>query len=64
MGTRLISQRRGKGGPTFTTPSHRFHAPAVYPHPGKTVRGQVLRLISNPAHSAVLAEVLLEDGKV
>lgn len=64
MGTRLIPQRRGKGGPTFRTPSHRFYAPAVYPHPQGTLRGQVVKLLSDPAHSAVLAEVLLENGKI
>lgn len=60
----MVQQRRGKGGPPFVTPKHRFYAPAVYPQKKATVRGEVLKLVESPAHSALLAEVLLEDGSI
>ncbi|MBI4360636.1 50S ribosomal protein L2 [Candidatus Micrarchaeota archaeon] len=63
MGTRLIPQRRGKGGPTFRTPKHRFFGAAQYLAPTpETLNGEVIGLLSSPAHSAVMADVLLENG--
>ncbi len=63
MGTRLIPQRRGKGGPAFKSPGHRFYAPTQYTHFQGTRRGQVMSLMPEPAHSAVMAELLLENGE-
>ncbi|MBI2444949.1 50S ribosomal protein L2 [Candidatus Micrarchaeota archaeon] len=63
MGTRLIPQRRGKGGPAFKTPSHRFYDATQYVHVSGTMRGQVMRLLTDPAHSTVMADILLENGK-
>lgn len=63
MGTRLIPQRRGKGGPAFKTPSHRFYDATQYVHVQGTMRGQVMQLLTDPAHSTVMADVLLENGQ-
>jgi len=63
MGTRLIPQRRGKGGPAFKTPSHRFFDATQYVHVQGTMRGQIMQLLTDPAHSTVMAVVLLENGK-
>lgn len=63
MGTRLIPQRRGKGGPAFKTPKHRFFDATQYVHQDGTLRGQVMQLLTDPAHSSVIADVLLENGK-
>ncbi len=63
MGTRLIPQRRGKGGPAFKTPSHRFFDATQYVHVAGTMRGQIMQLLTDPAHSTVMAVVLLENGK-
>ncbi len=63
MGTRLIPQRRGKGGPAFKTPSHRFYDATQYVHVPGTMRGQVMQLLTDPAHSTVMADVLLENGQ-
>ncbi len=63
MGTRLVNQRRGKGGPTFRTPKHRFYGAAAYVQSNKPLRGQVMGLLSSPAHSTVMADVLLDNGE-
>jgi large subunit ribosomal protein L2 len=63
MGTRLVNQRRGKGGPTFRTPKHRFFGSAKYVKSIQTLRGQVMGLLSSPAHSTVMADVMLDNGE-
>ena len=64
----MISQRRGKGKPTFRAPSHRFKARAKYrsyderEKTGK-VRGEVMGFVDDPGRSSVLMKVLYDDGK-
>ncbi len=65
MGKPLITQRRGKGSPTFQANHTRFKADAVYRSipQGKTMKAQVVDLIDDPARTVVLAKLLYEDGK-
>lgn len=65
MGTVLISQKRGKGGPIYRTPRHRFTSDAKYPSiSGEKVRGEVLEFILDPSKDVPLARIMLEDKKI
>ena len=62
MGKRIITQRRGRGTPTYTSPSHRFAGEISYrkydeAERNEVVYGTVTDLISCPGHSAPLAKV-------
>lgn len=63
MGKRIIPQRRGRGSPRYTSPSHRYKGDITYTPKfyGKGIGGQVIDLIDDPARSAPLAEIMLED---
>lgn len=65
MGKRIITQRRGRGGPRFKSPSHRFMGNIVYPQNTgvykEGIGGQVIDLIHDPVRSAPLVRVLLEN---
>ncbi|MFH0835452.1 MAG: 50S ribosomal protein L2 [Candidatus Micrarchaeota archaeon] len=63
MGKPLTQQRRGKGGPPFLSPGHRFVSPGHYPAISGTQRGEVIELIQDPSKDVLLARVLLEDGR-
>ncbi len=64
MGKRIIQQRRGKGGPRYLAPGHRYFAPIGYAQiKGKSVRGEVIDIINSVAHSAPLMMVLYENGQ-
>jgi large subunit ribosomal protein L2 len=60
MGKPLIQQRRGKGSPAYTAPSHRFFTKLKYPK-NLAGRGQVVRFIDDPARTTILAEILMEN---
>jgi large subunit ribosomal protein L2 len=63
MGHRITTQSRGKGGPTYRVPSHRYKA--ALRHAGKgetTIRGTVLDIEHDPARHSPIALVRLEDG--
>jgi len=65
MGRRIQGQRRGRGGPTFRAPSHRYKAELSHKKPESgdgTVSGEVVGIEHDPARSAPLAEVEFEDG--
>jgi len=62
MGKRIIPQRRGKGSPTYRSPSHRHLAQPGYPKTEKTV-GEVIEIHHAPGRSAPLAEVKFEGGE-
>ncbi len=62
MGKRIIPQRRGKGSPTYRSPSHRHLAQAGYPNSQETV-GEVVELHHAPGRTAPLAEVEFEHGE-
>ena len=63
MGKPLTQQRRGKAGPPFLSPGHRFVSPGRYPAISGTLRGEVLELVQDPSKDVLLARVLLEDGR-
>jgi large subunit ribosomal protein L2 len=60
MGKRLIQQARGKGGPKYRSPSHKYKYSVKYPV--TPVKGTVKELINDPARTSVIAKVKYEDG--
>lgn len=69
MGKRILVQRRGRGSPVFTAPTHKRVAPAKYPNLStigiidKVLKGQILELLHDPGRGAPLAYVELETGE-
>ncbi|MBN2250562.1 MAG: 50S ribosomal protein L2 [Candidatus Altiarchaeota archaeon] len=66
MGKRIIPQRRGRGGPRYRVPSHRFEGGVRYPKTSEYaggIGGQVISITDDPARSAPVARILLEDFK-
>ncbi len=64
MGTRLRQQKRGRGGPAYRSPGHRFLGDIRYDFPlGKTLTGSVVGFKHDPARDVLVAEVRLEDGR-
>lgn len=64
MGHRITTQSRGKGGPTYRAPSHRYKAELK--HIGddtQKITGTVIDIEHDPARNAPIALVKLEDGK-
>jgi len=68
MGKPLISQRRGKGSPSFKARSTRFKAEVEYRTYDEKEKGllkfEIISLVDDPARSALLMEVKYEDGTV
>ncbi|NIU71259.1 MAG: 50S ribosomal protein L2, partial [Actinobacteria bacterium] len=62
MGRRIQGQRRGRGGPTFRAPSHRYKAQLDHKSSDDTVSGEVVGIEHDPARSAPVALVAFEDG--
>ncbi|MEM2974121.1 MAG: 50S ribosomal protein L2 [Candidatus Micrarchaeia archaeon] len=67
MGKPLNQQRRGKGSPSFTAPSHLYKVKAGFKEPSAiekegAIRGEVVSFIDNPANTALLMAVRLENG--
>ena len=61
MGKRLKQQARGKGSLVYRAPSHRYKYTVKYPV--RPAEGVVRRLINDPAHTAVIAEVAYTTGQ-
>ena len=64
MAHRIIAQNRGKGGPTYRAPSHRYKAPLR--HAGKNdslIKGLIVDIEHDPARHAPIALARLEDGE-
>ncbi|PKL64504.1 MAG: 50S ribosomal protein L2 [Methanomicrobiales archaeon HGW-Methanomicrobiales-3] len=64
MGHRITTQSRGKGGPTYRAPSHRYKAELK--HIGddtQKITGTVIDIEHDPARNAPIALVKLDDGK-
>jgi large subunit ribosomal protein L2 len=61
MGKRLIQQARGKGSQKYRAPSHRYKYSVKYP--SQPCTGVVRELINDPAHTAVVAKVVYENGQ-
>ena len=68
MGKPLISQRRGKGSPSFTAPSHRFKARVTYNMAkikiaeADVVKGKITDIIDDPGRTGLLFEVKTDFG--
>ncbi|ERH07500.1 MAG: ribosomal protein L2 [Halonotius sp. J07HN4] len=64
MGRRIQGQRRGRGGPTFRAPSHRYKAELSHKKSEETdtITGEIVGIEHDPARSAPLADVEFEDG--
>ena len=62
MGKRIIPQRRGKGSPTYRSPSHRHLAKPGYPKKEET-KGEVIELHHAPGRTTPLAEVEFDNGE-
>ena len=60
MGKNLIQQARGKGSPTYKSPSFRFVGKPLHPTI-KDMNGKVEHLIHCQGHTAPLAHVVYED---
>lgn len=60
MGKNLIQQARGKGSPTYRSPSFRFAGRAAHPDL-KEANGTVAELLHCQGHTAPLARVIYED---
>ena len=64
MARRIIIQSRGRGGPTYTSPSHRFFGKLAYPAIKEKIAGEVIDLVNSIGHSAPLMIVELEDQQM
>ncbi|MFD1585627.1 50S ribosomal protein L2 [Halorientalis brevis] len=64
MGRRIQGQRRGRGGPTFRAPSHRYKADLSHRkvEDADLVSGTVVDIEHDPARSAPVAAIEFEDG--
>lgn len=62
MGTHVITQKRGKGGPAYRTPRHRFVSPAKYPQYKENVFCEITGFVQDPSKDVLLAEMLLSNG--
>lgn len=64
MGKNIIQQARGKGGPTYRSPSHRFHGRAKHKSIGAhNITGKIKDFVKCPGHSSPLAKIEYEDGE-
>lgn len=65
MGKRLIQQARGKGGPRYLAPSHRYKGISkhMYHEPGTVLSGRIIDLINCPGHTGPLAKIEYENKK-
>lgn len=63
MGKRIIQQARGKGSGTYRVRKKAFQSSLKYPRKLEG-EGKVIKLVDSSGHSAPLAKVKAEDGKV
>jgi large subunit ribosomal protein L2 len=64
MGHRITTQARGKGGPTYRAPSHRYKAELKHIGDDKQkITGTVIDIEHDPARNAPIALVKLENGE-
>lgn len=64
MGHRITTQNRGRGGPSYRAPSHRYKAALRHASSSLgTAQGVILDIEHDPARNAPIALVQLEDGE-
>lgn len=69
MGKNLISQRRGRGSPTYKAHSHRWKIAVKYRsyddlEKNSVLSGRIIDIFHNPGFNAPLAKVVFENGEV
>lgn len=62
MGKRIIARARGKGGPRYRAPSHRYLGKVKYAA-GMSASGKVVDIVHDPGRSAPVAIVKLTTGE-
>lgn len=63
MGHRITTQNRGKGGPTYRAPSHRYKAELRHvKNSTGTITGSIIDIEHDPARNAPIAVIRLSDG--
>lgn len=62
MGKRIIARARGKGGPRYRAPSHRYLGKVEY-FPFTGISGKVVDIVNDPGRSAPVAIIRTEEGK-
>ncbi len=62
MGKRIISRARGKGGPRYLSPGHRYLGKVEY-LPFNNATGKVIDIVDDPGRTAPVAIVKFDDGK-
>jgi large subunit ribosomal protein L2 len=62
MGKRIIARARGKGGPRYRAPSHRYLGRVSYASV-TGITGKVKDIVHDPGRSAPIAIIKFEDGK-
>jgi large subunit ribosomal protein L2 len=62
MGKRIIARARGKGGPRYRAPSHRYLGRVEY-FPFRRITGKVVDILHDPGRSAPVAIIRTEEGK-
>ncbi len=63
MGKRIISRARGKGGPRYRAPSHRYAGRVSYPQIKGTAQAKVVEIIHDPGRDAPLAKIQFPDKR-
>jgi large subunit ribosomal protein L2 len=61
MGKNLIQQARGKGGPTYRSPSFRYLAKVSYPQTAS--QGTITDIVKCRGHSGPLAQMRYDNGE-
>ncbi|MCK4327803.1 MAG: 50S ribosomal protein L2 [Candidatus Diapherotrites archaeon] len=61
MGKPITPQKRGKGSPRYTAPSHRYKTEAHYSQGEKT--GKVIGFEDDPSKTGIVMKVQWEDGR-
>ena len=69
MGKQIITQRRGRGSPTYKAHSHRWGIAVKYRNyddleKNSILSGRVVDIYHNPGFNAPIATVVFENGEV
>ena len=65
MGKRLIQQARGKGSPTYRSPSFKFKTDGKLKRlKPELIEGTIIDFVNCPGHTAPMAEVEYVDGEI
>ncbi len=62
MPKRMKSQRRGKGKPRFTSPTHKYKVAVSYPFIEDKMQGEIVDIINDPVRTAPVSIIQLNKG--